>query len=170
VTLESARNERRERIWTMVELRDAIERFDKMLEVSEVSRGTRFHYVDHSTRFLNWLEGKYAPRTKKRPGPNGWAVSEESRSKYSPLRVYLESREGENAIRLTFRHIEDVLGVRLPRSARRYHHWWANDATGNHPQAMAWLAAGRRVVQLDLIEERVMFIRASRDLSSTRGC
>ena len=74
---------------------------------SDLSRATRFHYVDHSTRFVNWLEGKYAPRVTQRPGPLGWAVSSESRSKYAPLRKYLETREDENAIRLTFRRIED---------------------------------------------------------------
>ena len=160
---ETARNERGEQTWTMVDLRDAIERFSSMLEASDVSRPTRFHYVDHSTRFLNWLEGKYAPRTKKRPGPKGWSVSRETRSKYDPLRRYLEAHEGENAVWMTFRKIEDVLGTRLPRSARRYHHWWANDSTGNHVQAAAWIATGRRVAQLDLIAERVMFIRTSRD-------
>jgi hypothetical protein len=157
------RNERGERIWTMVDMRDAIERFAFMLEASDVSRATRFHYVENSTRFLNWLEGAYAPRTKKRPGPMGWTVSPESKSKYAPLRAHLEAREDDNAISLTFRHIEDLLGTRLPPSARRYQHWWSNDRSGNHTQANAWLDAGRRVAHLDLIDQHVMFIRTTRD-------
>ena len=51
----------------------------------------------------------------------------------------------------------------MPPSARTYAHWWANDPTGNHTQAQAWLAAGRKVSKLDLIEQRVMFISAERN-------
>jgi hypothetical protein len=160
---QAPRNERGERTWTLVELRDAIERYEVMLTASELARATRHHYVDHATRFADWLEGKYAPRVTKRGGPHGYRFGVESRSKYMPLRDFLLAREDQNAIRLTFRQVEDILRTRLPPSARRYHFWWANDSTGNHAQAVAWIAAGRRVVQLDLIHQTVMFIRADRD-------
>lgn len=153
---------RGERTWTMVTLRDAIERYEEMLTASELKRATRHHYVDHATRFLDWVEGKYAPRVTKRDKPQGWRYGVESRSKYDPLYHYLRG-QADVAVRLSFRRIEDILGLKLPPSARQYHHWWANDTTGNHSQSASWLRAGRRVTQLDLIEQRVIFIAAERD-------
>jgi hypothetical protein len=75
---------------------------------------------------------------------------------------YLLGKE-EVAVHLSFRRIEEILGTKLPPSARTYHFWWANDTTGNHSQAQAWLGASRRVTLLDLIEQRVVFVRAERD-------
>lgn len=159
---ESTAAGRGEKAWTMVTLRDAIERYEEMLNASELARNTRHHYVDHATRFLDWVEGKYAPRVTNRDKPQGWRFGVESRSKYNPLRFYLAGRP-EVAVRLSFRKIEEILGTKLPPSARIYHHWWANDATGNHSQAMAWLGAKRRVTLLDLIEQRVVFVQSDRD-------
>lgn len=149
----------------MVDLRDAIERFDLMLRASDVTRNTAAHYVQHSERFLNWLEGGYAPRIKKRGAPHGHDVA---RSKYDTLRDYLSQRP-DNAVRMTFRQIEEILGFRLPASARQYAHWWANDMTGNHVQALAWMRAGRRARQLHLLSQRVMFVRADRDYRAGSG-
>jgi hypothetical protein len=159
---ESSAAARGEKAWTMVTLRDAIERYDEMLSASDLARVTRHHYVEHATRFIDWVEGKYAPRVRRRDRPQGWRYGVESRSKYSPLLHYLVGRD-EVAVRLSFRRIEEILGVKLPPSARTYQFWWANDTTGNHAQAQAWLQAGRRVTMLDLIEQRVVFVRAERD-------
>ena len=159
---QSTAAQRGEASWTMVTLRDALERYEAMLSASELARATRHHYVDHADRFLNWVEGKYAPRVTKRDKPHGYRFGVESRSKYNPLRYYLAGRD-EVAVRLSFRRIEDILGCKLPPSARIYHHWWANDATGNHSQAQAWLLAKRRVTMLDLIEQRVVFVQSHRD-------
>jgi hypothetical protein len=153
---------RGERSWTMVNLRDAIERYEEMLSASELARASRHHYVENANRFVDWLEGRYAPRVTNRDKPQGWRYGVESRSKYNPLRHYLAGRD-EAAVRLSFRRIEEILGTKLPPSARLYHHWWANDTTGNHSQASAWLLAGRRVTLLDLIEQRVVFVRSNRD-------
>ena len=122
-------------------------------------------------RFLNWLEGDYSPRSRRLGAPYGYRVNDNTKSKYDPLRTYLEQRP-DNAVRMTFREVEDVLGTKLPASARRYAFWWANDTTGNHAQAAAWMRAGRRVAKIDLIDCRVMFIRTARNLagaSTVRG-
>jgi hypothetical protein len=153
---------RGEKSWTLVTLRDALERYEEMLTASELGRSTRFHYVDHAGRFLDWVEGKYAPRVRRRDKPQGWRFGVESRSKYDPLFHYLIGKQ-EVAVHLSFRRIEEILGTKLPASARQYHFWWANDTTGNHSQAQAWLRADRRVTLLDLIEQRVVFVRAERD-------
>lgn len=158
----SSAAERGEMQWTMVTLRDAIERYEAMLSASELARATQFHYVEHASRFLDWVEGKYAPRETKRDKPHGYRFGVESRSKYNPLRVYLAGRP-EAAVRLTFRKIEEILGTKLPPSARMYHHWWANDSSGNHSQAQAWLGVKRRVTLLDLLEQHVVFVHAHRD-------
>jgi len=68
---------------------------------------------------------------------------------------------------MTFRQIEEILGFRLPPSARQHLHWWANDQTGNHTQATAWMRAGRRARRLDLLQQTVMFINADRDFRSS---
>jgi hypothetical protein len=151
-----------ERVWTMVELRDEVDRFAAMLTAENKRHSTIAAYVTQAERFLNWLEGTYKPRTQRLGKPYGWAVSE-SRSKYAPLRQHLKD-DPRNLVAMTFREVERVLGFQLPASARSYRHWWANDRTGNHTQAYAWMGAGRKVVSLDLIERRVKFIRADRNL------
>jgi hypothetical protein len=143
----------------MVDLRAEIDRFAAMLTAEHKQHGTIAAYVTQAERFLNWLEGTYRPRTPRLGRPYGWYVTAESRSKYRPLLDYLKAHQG-NAVTLTFRHIEKILGARLPKSARQYRHWWANDKTGTHSQAYAWLAAGRKVVRVDLLDQRVMFIDA----------
>ena len=156
---EHQTNTRGEQLWTMIDLRDAIDRFETMLQASDVTRTTASHYVQHSERFLNWLEGRYAPRVKRRIAPYGYEVK---RSKYDPLQTHLRDRD-ENAVRMTFRQIEEILGFRLPPSARQHLHWWANDQTGNHTQATAWMRAGRRARQIQLLNQTVMFIKTERD-------
>ncbi|MBA2608663.1 MAG: hypothetical protein H0U92_06980 [Actinobacteria bacterium] len=104
----------------------------------------------------------YTPRQQRLNRPYGYRVNNQTRSKYAPLRGSLE-QHSDNAVRMTFREIEDVLGFQLPDSARRYAFWWANDRTGNHVQAAAWMAAGRHVARVDLVRHTVMFVRASRN-------
>lgn len=155
-------NDLGERVWTIVDLRDEIDRFASMLRAEDKRHGTIASYVTQAERFVNWLEGTYKPRARRVGKPHGWTAGPDMQSKYNPLRQYLQDQEA-TAVRMTFRQIEDVLGCALPRSARQYAHWWANDTTGNHSQAQAWLAAGRKVVKLDLIEQRVMFVDTGRN-------
>jgi hypothetical protein len=79
-------------------------------------------------------------------------------ARYVPLRYYLEvQRKRRPELTLTFRQIEDVLGDGLPKPARKYAEWWANDP--DHEQARAWLEASYRVRKADLAGESVEFER-----------
>ena len=85
-----------------------------------------------------------------------------SSGRYVPLRFYLGvQRKRHPELALTFRQIEDVLGDGLPRPARKSPEWWANDPVTE--QAAAWLAAGYRVREVTLAEERVVFGEESSD-------
>lgn len=79
-------------------------------------------------------------------------------SKYSQLYHYL-TKAGPEHRRLTFLEIEHILGTALPRSARSYPEWWANDQTPNRHSA-AWLEAGWETENVDLASEAVTFRRA----------
>ena len=78
-------------------------------------------------------------------------------SKYAKIGWHLKE-EGSDRIRLTFEEIEDLLGFRLPGSARDHRPWWANDIT--HAQAKnGWMRYGWRVCSIDMGEEWVEFMR-----------
>lgn len=78
--------------------------------------------------------------------------------RWVPLRYYLRVQRTRGAeITMTFRQIEGVLGDGLPKPARKYPEWWANDATSE--QAHAWLDVGWRVASCDLAAESVAFVR-----------
>lgn len=64
-------------------------------------------------------------------------------SKYSPLAIYLEGRN-EELVSLTFDRIEEILGSKLPSSARNHTAWWSN--TRSHLHAFAWMDAGFKTV------------------------
>jgi hypothetical protein len=82
--------------------------------------------------------------------------------KYSPLYKWLNEQPSEKtAIELSFRQIEKIIGSTLPRSAFQYEAWWLDkSANTRHMQAVAWLEAGWRVVNLSLRSRRVSFVRA----------
>jgi len=147
------------RLWSIEDLRGEIDRYEEMLRASELSRNTTGRYVEFSERFVNWLDGRYAPRSAPTVSPHGYQVIQ---SKYEPLRAFLAARD-ENAVRMSFAQVEHVLGCALPKSARRTSLWWTNNPKV-HVQAAAWVRAGRRARRVDLTNERVMFVRAERDL------
>jgi hypothetical protein len=62
---------------------------------------------------------------------------------YDPLHLRLSSERGPT-LRLTFVQIEEVLGRKLPASARRFNAWWSNHSgrSARHSQKRAWLDAG----------------------------
>jgi len=78
-------------------------------------------------------------------------------SKYAPLQEYLRQR-GEDEISLTFAEIEQLLGVKLPVTARAQKAWWSNRSTGS-VQANAWMLAGYHAEEVDLSNEQVIFRR-----------
>lgn len=77
-------------------------------------------------------------------------------AKWVPLRYYLRVQRGKAAtLTLRFRQIEDILGDGLPKPARKYPEWWANDVAT--AQAQAWLEEGWHVAAADLAGETVVF-------------
>jgi hypothetical protein len=78
-------------------------------------------------------------------------------TKYEPLRHWLR-QVGADRVRVSFVEIESVLGFRLPDSARSLAQWWVN-TRGSHVQAAAWMDAGWRTCQVDLVGEYVSFER-----------
>lgn len=78
-------------------------------------------------------------------------------SKYDPLKLHLCSWHADRAP-MTFSQIEALLGFPLPRSAREHQAWWAN-TEGTHSHARSWLGAGWRTSDLDIVGERVIFVR-----------
>jgi hypothetical protein len=76
--------------------------------------------------------------------------------RYAPLYDYLAAQRNNN-VNVTFAEIENILGARLPRSARVYRAWWAN---GSHAHAESWLRAGFRVGAVTA--EYIIFMRIHR--------
>ncbi len=80
-------------------------------------------------------------------------------SRYSPLGRYLEGL-GRERVGMGFEEIERILGFSLPKSARTYRAWWANEARGSHSHAKyGWMHGGYRVHSLSFKTERVTFVR-----------
>jgi hypothetical protein len=77
-------------------------------------------------------------------------------SKYYAMHEFLSMKRGER-LNLTFSELESVLGFQLPRGARANKSWWGNGRSG-HSQARAWLLAGWRVSDVDVLQERVEFV------------
>ena len=78
-------------------------------------------------------------------------------NKYRPLTEWLTAQSGDRVV-CTFAQLEQVLGDRLPASARDYRAWWANQPD-HHMQAQAWLGAGWVVRDINLTAETVTFAR-----------
>lgn len=76
-------------------------------------------------------------------------------SKYEPLTAFLKQSSGHD-VRVSFLEIEDVLGFPLPAS-KKYPAWWSNSAT-NNAMTNAWLAAGYKTGQVDVVGEKVTFL------------
>lgn len=76
--------------------------------------------------------------------------------KYAPLRKFLSSCDPMAPRELAFAEIEELIGCRLPNSARRHRAWWSN-ARGGHAQAEAWLRGGWQTSEVDLDGERAIF-------------
>ena len=80
-------------------------------------------------------------------------------AKYDPLRSYLK-RQKADALELSFREIENLIGYLLPKSAGRPE-WWANsdeEPSARAVQRQAWLEAGYHA-RLQA-QDRVAFNRA----------
>ena len=81
------------------------------------------------------------------------------RGKYAPLYQHLQMLSGDEW-QATFEEIEQILGFDLPDSARIHRPWWANQGVrGGHSHALAWEMAGWKSSQVDMVGERLSFIR-----------
>lgn len=81
-------------------------------------------------------------------------------AKYDPLLTYLK-RQKADALELSFREIENLIGYLLPKSASQPA-WWANADDGAPARAVqrrAWLLAGYHASLLPC-HDRVSFTRA----------
>lgn len=78
--------------------------------------------------------------------------------RYDPLRDHLRTQRLKEFI-LTFREIENILGISLPKSANRPQ-WWANQKSGTRPQRDAWREAGYDAFLIK-DADRVRFCRLS---------
>lgn len=79
-------------------------------------------------------------------------------SAYAHLRNFLAGQELDE-VPLTFAEIEKIIGRALPASAYKYAEWWANQVAGR-TQSRAWMGAGFRSEQIDLLARRLIFRRA----------
>ncbi len=76
-------------------------------------------------------------------------------SVYQPLGAYLARQPGPTCV-LTFREVEARLGRPLPPSACARRDWWNNRHVQSHAYH-GWLAAGWRIVSVDLECQLVTF-------------
>lgn len=77
--------------------------------------------------------------------------------KYKPLTEWLGKQAGQ-LVTLTFDAMEQIIGSKLPQSARKYRPWWGNETSARSRQCRAWLVAGWRIESADLINEKVVFV------------
>lgn len=79
--------------------------------------------------------------------------------KYQALTYYLQSIQHDYVL-LTLSEIEKILGFSLPRSARQYNAWWANDRRNqSHSWSYQWIQSGWESFDIKLGEETVSFRR-----------
>ena len=81
--------------------------------------------------------------------------------KYGPLYDHIRRLDarGVREWHATFGEIEKIIGDTLPPSARQRSVWWANDRSGGHHYAAAWLEMGWTTHSVNLAQETVSFER-----------
>lgn len=88
--------------------------------------------------------------------------------KYAALGEHLKSLPGTKGdVTLRFEEIEKLIGAKLPKSARTYREWWANQDGGS--RAPHWRAAGFEVDSVDLGRGLVRFRRTGMKSMSTKA-
>lgn len=78
--------------------------------------------------------------------------------KYIELTNYLKCK-CDKEIELSFVEVENIVGFKLPPSARIHYEWWSN--TESHSQAFGWLNAGYLTVDISetFKQERIRFLK-----------
>lgn len=85
-------------------------------------------------------------------------------NKYFELKKYLDVLTVDSW-ETTFDEIEEILGFRLPDSARKYPAWWSNSTGSQHSQSSSWQDVGWKTKNLNLSSETVCFFKTqSRDI------
>jgi hypothetical protein len=84
-------------------------------------------------------------------------------SRYAQLTLKLLASP-EARVTLSFDELDQIVVGCLPRSARQYHAWWANNAS-SQPHAKFWIDAGRRATPDFKGKSAVFTIDASVDAS-----
>lgn len=79
------------------------------------------------------------------------------RSKYDALARHLDEVSADT-VTMSFDEVAALVGG-LPPSARDHQAWWANEESGSHVQARAWMGSGWRVDSVDQKVGRVGFRR-----------
>lgn len=130
-----------------------LNRYEEELRAAGKTRNTINTYVQHPERFIKWLDRYRPTQADAKPGADGRGTS-----KYDPLKKYLAERT-DPVIHLSFGEIERIIGGPLPASARRHRPWWANERSGSHVHASAWMEAGRRTTNVDFNAAAVDFVR-----------
>ena len=82
----------------------------------------------------------------------------EGMTKYQPIGDHLRTLN-VNSWRASFVEVERLLGFALPKSARLYPAWWANEGNGQHSHAKSWVKAGWITSDVDLSGNKVTFRR-----------
>lgn len=99
----------------------------------------------------------YDPKSRNMP----------SRGKYLKLHDHLLGLQAKEW-RTSFREMESIIGFPLPKSARRYSAWWANEkGAGGHTQSLAWTSAGWETAEVDMADETLVFRRKQLQPSKT---
>ncbi len=80
-----------------------------------------------------------------------------TQTKYEPLKNHLASK-GFSEIPMRFSDIESIIDNSLPPSARKHRAWWSNNPS-NSVITFAWLNAGYKTAQVDLTDEKLVFVR-----------
>ena len=81
-------------------------------------------------------------------------------SKYQKLSEHLKhlASKGHRHWKVSFQEIEKILGFQLPKSAREYQAWWANQTGNGHSQTTGWKSVKWRTEDLDIQGQRVTFV------------
>ena len=88
--------------------------------------------------------------------------------KYAALGAHLKTlADTKTEVTLRFDEIEKIINASLPKSARTYREWWANQDAGS--RAPHWRAAGFEVDGVDLGRGIVRFRRAGAKTAASKG-
>ena len=106
----------------------------------------KYEVVERKARGLTSIESA-AIKT------GGEKLDTASIAKYNPLRDFLATYSA-NQLHLAFEQIEGIIGSKLETEAYTFKSWWENDE--KNPQAIAWLASGWEVIDVNLQQRGVV--------------